>query len=95
MRLVWSRPARASISDIFAYIKVYNPAAAQKVKLNILLSARKLVEFPEIGRQAERPGVRLLVVAGSPYILAYTISGTTVEIGSVIDGRMKRSPDLF
>jgi toxin ParE1/3/4 len=95
VRIVWSVPARATIKDIFSYIAVFNPVAAQKVKLNILFSARKLIDFPEIGKQSERPGVRLLVVSGSPYILVYTISGDTIEIGSVIDGRMKRSPDLF
>ncbi len=95
MKLVWSVPARATIKDIFTYISVYNPSAAQKVKVNILHSARKLIEFPELGKPAERPGVRLLVVIGSPYILAYTTTKEVVEIGSVIDGRMKRAPDLL
>jgi toxin ParE1/3/4 len=95
LRIVWTVPARAAIQDIFAYISVFNPAAAQKVKQNILFSARKLLNFPEIGKPSERPGVRLLTVTGSPYILAYTLSGDTIEIGSVIDARMNRAPDLF
>jgi toxin ParE1/3/4 len=95
VKLVWSVPASATVADIFAYIAVFNPNAALKVKKNILFSARKLIEFPELGKPAERPGVRLLVVTGSPYILAYSISANVVEIGSVIDGRMKRAPDLF
>jgi toxin ParE1/3/4 len=95
VRLVWSEPALAEIADIFSYIGFYNPTAAQKVKLEILFSARKLMDFPEIGRAAERPGVRLLPVSGMPYLLAYRITGDVIEIGSVIDGRMKRPIDLL
>ncbi len=93
-RLTWSKSAKADIAAIVGFIDRRNPYAAEHVKHAILESARKLKQFPEIGRAAQRPNTRLLVVTGLPYILAYRVEGDVVEIGSVLDARMDRAPDL-
>jgi toxin ParE1/3/4 len=95
VRLTWSNPALDELENIFNYISLYSPLSAARVRKEIMYSARKLIDFPDIGRAAERKGTRLLVVPGLPYLLAYQITKDEIKIGSVIDGRMKRSPDLL
>ena len=95
MTLIWTKSARADLMAIHRYISLRSPQAANQVKHNIVFSARKLIDFPEIGRTAHRPNVRLLPVSGLPYILVYRIVSTQVEIGSVLDDRMDRAPDLL
>jgi toxin ParE1/3/4 len=95
VRVSWSDSAIEELGNIHNYIAIYDASAATQIRRDIMLTARKLADFPEIGRPAERAGVRLLVVSGRPYLLAYKIYKDVVEIGSVIDGRMDRAPDLL
>jgi toxin ParE1/3/4 len=90
MRLVWSDRATADLHAIFNYIEVRNPSAAHKVMQQIAAAARQLVDFPELGRTAEDPGIRLLQVPSRPYLLPYRIVGRAVEILAVFDERMER-----
>ena len=95
MKIRWSKAAEADLNAIHHYIMNKNPRAADDVNLRIVSSSRRLLDFPEIGRSTDRLLFRLLPVTGLPYLLLYRVSKDYIEIGSVIDGRMKRAPDLF
>jgi toxin ParE1/3/4 len=95
MKLRWTQAARADLKAIHHYIAFRNPKAAEDVQFKIIKSARQLMFAPEIGRTTERRPFRLLPVTGLPYLLLYRVSTEYVEIGSVIDGRMGRAPDIF
>lgn len=90
MRLVWSDRATADLHAIHRYIDAHNPEAARKVMRQIAAAARQLTAFPELGRPAEEPGVRLLQVPGRPYLLPYRTIGPAIEILAVFDERMER-----
>lgn len=86
MRLVWSRLALADRDDIFTYIEADNPKAAIHVDEQIVLSVRRLMEFPESGRQGRIAGTRELVIPRTPYIAAYAVITDTIRILRIIHG---------
>lgn len=63
------------------YIAELNPRAAAKVTANIYLRTKRLLaDNPFIGRVGEIEGTRELVVPGTPYIVAYRVLETRVEV---------------
>ena len=92
MPVVWTSPASVQIADLHEYISESNEPAADhqlaillSVQLAILLNAtNNLSGFPEMGRPGRRRGTRELVVNGTPYIVAYRIRLTVIEILAVI-----------
>jgi toxin ParE1/3/4 len=95
MKVVWTRFAIADLNAILDYIAERNPQAASHVQGAIIRSGYKLGAFPQMGRAAQRPGTRLWPVTGLPYVLSYRVVNDSVEIASVLDGRMDRDSDLL
>ena len=86
MRLVWSRFALADRDQIFTYIEADNPKAAAHIDEQIVLSARRLLEFPESGRIGRVAGTRELVIPRTSYIAAYVVIEDKVRILRVLHG---------
>ena len=86
MRVDWLRQAAANVDEIKAYIARDNPTAATKVAQRIAERAEALAEFPYMGRLGRVAGTRELVVSGTPYIVAYRVSGEVVQIIRVLHG---------
>lgn len=57
-RLVIAEPAARDLAGIIDYIAFDNPLAAQKVYGAITASARRLAQFPDIGRPGRMQGTR-------------------------------------
>jgi plasmid stabilization system protein ParE len=66
LRLVWARFALSDREDIFTHIEVENPRAAVHIDQQIVLAARRLLDFPESGRPGRIAGTRELVVSHTP-----------------------------
>jgi len=61
MRIDWSRSAREDLKDLKAYIAKDSPHFARQFVQQILASAKRLADFPEVGRrvpEAESENVR-------------------------------------
>jgi len=86
MRLVFAEPAERDLEDIIDYISLDSPNAAEKVYRAIVASARRLTEFPHMGRVGRLPGVRELVVPSLPYLIAYQADAEAVTILAVFHG---------
>jgi len=84
VKLVWTKRALAEIDKIFAFVAADSPMAAERLALLLEASARVLIDQPHMGRPGRVEGSRELVVAGTPYILPYRVSGVRVEILAVI-----------
>lgn len=69
-----------------AYIARDNPMAAARVALRIRDAVEQLSENPGIGRPGRVIDTRELVVAGTPYVLPYTVSGGEIIILRVLHG---------
>ena len=83
-RLRWTRRALRRLEAIGDYIAKDSPAAADRVTERLRTPANILIAHPAIGRVGRIAGTRELVVADLPYIIAYRVTETSVEILSVI-----------
>jgi addiction module RelE/StbE family toxin len=88
----WTRRATLRLDQIGGHIQRDNPAAASRVIARIISSADNLREQPNLGRPGRIPGTRELVFAEIPYIVAYRVTATVVEVVTVMHGA-QRWPD--
>jgi len=89
--LEWLELARADLLAIVDYISDDNPDAAQRVKDDIEAKAKKLPDFPKIGRPGRIEGTRELVI-WSNYILVYQESTLIVKILRVLHSAQQWPP---
>lgn len=95
MQVVWTRRYLRELEAIGNYIAERNPAAAVQVMTNIHARTKRLLaDNPFIGRIGEIEGTRELVVPGTPYVVAYRVSDTRVEVLFVQHGA-REWPDTF
>lgn len=92
MRLVFTEPARRDLADAFAFIAADNSAAAERQEARVLRAAWSLLEFPKLGRAAERTGERRLDMRGTPFRLVYRQSGDAIIILRVWHGARQWPP---
>jgi len=90
----WSPLARANLTSINEYISEDSPAAADR-QIEIILSAiDRLIDFPEMGRQGRCRRTRELIVPGTPYIVAYRLKPSVIQILAIMHGA-RRWPRNF
>lgn len=94
MRLVRSQHYKADLERIVDYIAIDSPRAALVLFETIERQLDLLAQFPKAGRVGRIDGTRELVIARTPYIVAYRIVGETVEIVTVLHGAMQWPDEL-
>ncbi|MEO3434980.1 type II toxin-antitoxin system RelE/ParE family toxin [Inquilinus sp. CAU 1745] len=93
MRLEWSIPALRDREEIFDHIEAEDPRAAIAVDEAISGQIGRLRHFPESGRLGRIEGTREMVVAGTPYVVGYCITGEVVRILRVLHGARRWPED--
>jgi toxin ParE1/3/4 len=92
--LVWTPQAREDLIEIYTYIGLDNPSAAERIFDTVQTRAELLAEYPRLGvrRPEIRPSTRMLVEG--PYLILYETHPDSnegcideVEIVRIIDGR--------
>ena len=92
--LVWTRQAREDLIEIYTYIGLENPSAAERIFDAIQAKVELLVEYPRIGvrRPDIRPSTRMLIEG--PYLILYETHPDNdegpiaqTEIVRIVDGR--------
>jgi toxin ParE1/3/4 len=69
------------------YIAADDPVAAATVAARIRGAVENLISMPQMGRRGRVKGTRELVIAGTPFIVAYTVlRAQVVVILAVIHG---------
>jgi toxin ParE1/3/4 len=86
VEIVWSALARAPLREIRAYVARDKPEAAERLALRIVAMLEALRNQPYLGRVGAEPGIRELVIGGTPYIVLYRLQGERVTISTVWDG---------
>ena len=81
MRVRWTTPARRSFAAAGEYVAERNPAAAVRMVDLILDQTAALADFPRRGRPGRVDGTRELVIAGTPYVVAYRIRDDVEIVG--------------
>ena len=94
MRIIWTDPAINDLGAARYYIALDNARAADKQIDHVVTTVMRLSQFPNTGRAGRRPGTRELVIAKTPFIVAYRVRGDTIEIVRVLHGR-QRWPDAI
>jgi len=90
MRIVWSETAITNLVEIRKYIEQDKPAAARRLAQRILESAERLAEHPHLGHAGREPETRELIVAGTPYIIAYRMYRGRLCILAVLHAAQNR-----
>jgi toxin ParE1/3/4 len=82
------------LSAARAWIADDRPIAATGQMSRIVAAVASLPGFPESGREGRRAGTRELIVAKTPFIVAYRIREDRIEVLRVMHGP-RRWPDRF
>lgn len=80
MKVRFTRPARADLDTIYAYLSKTNPVAASTVIARLIDRAMSLGDSPFEGRAVDEPDARVVVVPRLRYFIFYTIAGDEVQI---------------
>ncbi len=83
-RVVWTREARANLEAIRTYIGEFNPLAAQRIAVRLIIAAESLAGMPDRGRRV-RGALRELVVV-RPYIIRYDVEYDAIQIRRIRHG---------
>jgi toxin ParE1/3/4 len=92
MEIRWLEDALADIAELHVYIAGHDRRAAADAGQRIRAAVRSLRQMPHRGRPGRWSGTRELVVARSPYIVPYRVSGNAIEILRVFHG-VRRWPE--
>ena len=88
----WTPTGLRDLECLHAYVAEDNAEAAAINVERSLAAIEELRWHPEMGRRGRVSGTRELVV--SPYIIAYLVKGTALQILGIIHGA-RRWPELF
>jgi toxin ParE1/3/4 len=88
MRITWAPEARRQIHEIWHYIALDDPQAANRMVTRLLRAVEKLAHFPHLGRPG-REGSRELVVGSTPFVVVYRVEGEEIRIGTVVHGAQR------
>lgn len=88
MPVFWLGRAENDLEQIVDYIAERDPDAAVRVARDIREYAALLADQPGLGRAGRAPNTRELVIARTPYIVAYSVDN---RLGGVIILRVLHS----
>lgn len=82
--VVWLSEALDQLDQIAAYIRIFNPASADRITARLIKFGDSLEQFPNRGRPAGH-GLRELTTV-PPYILRYEVVDGRVFVVAVVHG---------
>jgi addiction module RelE/StbE family toxin len=94
LRIRWTRRASEQLEAAFDFVSEENVSAAEKQGKIIERAVEQLTDFPEMGRPGRVYGTRELLIQSTPYIAAYRLNGSIVEILALLHGA-RRWPTQF
>jgi toxin ParE1/3/4 len=94
MKVRWMPVAEQDLEAAYDYVRQDNEEAARKLVARIFTSVGMLMRHPFAGREGRVKGTRELVVARTPYIVAYRIHEAEIQILAVLHAA-QRWPSTF
>ena len=92
VEIAWSPLAQARLKEIQAYVALDKPGAAELLAIRIVAMVEALRNHPHLGRAGASPGIRELVVGGTPYIILYRVSGKRIVIQNIWHAARQNEP---
>jgi toxin ParE1/3/4 len=95
VEIVWSPLALARLQEIRAYMALFyltkdKPEAAERLATRIVAVVEALRNYPRLGRVGTEPGIRELIIGGTPYIVLYRVRGQRVIISTIWHGAQRK-----
>jgi len=90
VEIVWSALARTRLREIRAYVARDKPEAAERPAIRIVAVVEALRNHPHLGRVGAEPGIRELVIGGTPYMVLYRVQGQHVTINTIWHAAQRR-----
>lgn len=95
MKILWTKAADEQLSVACDYVASDKPSAADKLHSQIIEQVQQLAAYPLAGRTGRVFDTRELVIAGTPYLVAYRITHKSeIQILAVLHGK-RRWPVAF
>jgi toxin ParE1/3/4 len=94
VKVRWTSPALREFVAAGERVAANDPRAAETMLATIVDQTESLAEFPYRGRPGRVAGTRELVIAGTPFVVAYQIRGDVIAIVGFLHGR-RRWPASF
>jgi addiction module RelE/StbE family toxin len=89
LEIVWSPLALARLREIRAYVAKDKPEAAARLATRPVSLVEALREHPFLGRMGPEPGIRELVIGGTPYVVLYRVHARRVVISTIWHGKQR------
>ena len=83
LEIVWSPLALARLQEIRAFIALDKPQAAERLATRIVSVVEALRIHPYLGRVGTEPGIRELILGGTPYSILYRVRVKRIVISTV------------
>jgi toxin ParE1/3/4 len=90
VEIVWSPRALSRLREIRDYVAKDKPEAAARLATRIVSLVEALKEHPYLGHAGSEPGVRELIVGGTPYLIFYRVRSNRVTITTILHGTQSR-----
>jgi toxin ParE1/3/4 len=81
--VVWSPLALARLQEIRAFVALDKPDAAARLATRIIAVVEALRIHPYLGRVGPKPGIRELVIGGTPYSILYRVRANRLIISTI------------
>ena len=83
LEIVWSPLALARLQEVRAFVALDRPDAAERLSTRIVSVVEALRIHPYLGRVGPEPGIRELIIGGTPYSILYRIRGNRLIISTI------------
>ena len=90
LEIVWSPLAPTRLQEIRAFVAADKPIAAERLAARIVAVVEALKHHPFLGRSGGRPGVRELVIGGTPYLILYRVHRGRLVIQTIWHGAQQK-----
>ena len=88
--VVWSPVALARLQEIRAFVALDKPGAAERLATRIISVVEALRIHPGLGRVGAEPGIRELLIGGTPYSILYRVRSNRIIIFTISHASQSR-----
>jgi toxin ParE1/3/4 len=81
--VVWSPLALARLQEIRTFVALDKPDAAARLATRIIAVVEALRIHPYLGRVGPKPGIRELIIGGTPYSILYRVRASRLVISTI------------
>jgi toxin ParE1/3/4 len=92
LEIVWLPLARARLQEIRTDVTQDKPEAAGRLASRIVVLIKALRIHPHLGVAGAEPGIRELVIGGTPYVVLYRVRGRKVIIQTIWHRSLQKEP---